>query len=87
MTMARAVCYGLDRASVMSDDPQSNRRDEPSRPHVVPPLRYAEPDTPRPPFRSDEVESWADVARAMGIVMLVLVFLFLVIAAVCGGLL
>lgn len=52
-----------------------------------PPLPYAEPDTPRPPFRSDEPETWADVLRAMGIVMLILVGLFVLIGIACGGLL
>lgn len=51
-----------------------------------PSLDYAEPDTPRPPFRADEPETWADVLRAMGIVIAILVGLFVVIAMVCGGL-
>ena len=56
--------------------------DDPSQP-----LDYAEPDTPRPPFRSDDPETWADVLRALGIVMLILLTLFVVIAMFCGGLL
>jgi hypothetical protein len=61
---------------------------EPKPPHdASPPLNYADPQTPRPPLGSDEPESWADVGRAMGIVALVLVSLFLLIAIVCGGLL
>ena len=51
------------------------------------PLDYAEPDTPQPPFGSDEPETWADVWRALGIVMLILVALFVVIGIFCGGLL
>lgn len=64
----------------MSSD--SEPPDDPSQP-----LDYAQPDTPRPPLRSDDPETWADVLRALGVVMLILVGLFLVIAMFCGGLL
>jgi hypothetical protein len=56
--------------------------DDPSQP-----LDYAEPDTPRPPLHSDDPETLADVLRALGVVMLILVALFLIIAMFCGGLL
>ena len=64
-------------------DPEPGPEDTPDPPR----LNYAEPGTPRPPFGSDEPESARDVAKALGIVMLTLVALFLVIAMLCGGLL
>jgi hypothetical protein len=68
-------------AAAVSSEP------DPTPPRDPAPLKYAEPDTPRPPFRSDEPETWADVLRALGIVVAVLIALFLVIAMTCGGLL